>query len=126
MGWRITLSLIRPTPSSLSVFDGRGGPVVAAVGFGVPLSLLVLELDDGGSAGHFLLRRRGPRRLERGRVGGLGFREHALRFVGPAAVVLDDFVCDFGHRSTCGMKLRDDPEQLMAVGARAMSRAAVI
>src|SRR5437879_4248267 len=118
-------SPIRPTatpqkPSTLGVFDGRGGPIVAAVGFAVPLSLVVLELDDGGRAGHFLLRRRGPRRPERGRVGGIGLREHALRFVGPAAVVLDDFVCDFGHRSTCGMRLRDDPKQVMAVWVRAM------
>src|SRR3989304_1217607 len=35
--------------------------------------------------------------LQRGGVGRIGFREHAVDLVGPAAIVLDDLVGDFDH-----------------------------
>ena len=52
------------------------------------------------SAGDFLLlggRLRGGERVGMGRE---RFREYAVDLVGPAAVVLDDLIGDFGHGGT--------------------------
>src|SRR5665213_3769203 len=79
--------------------------VAAGGGFGMPAALLVLVLYFLGVAGDGLFDRR---RLGRGECCGVArerLREHAIDLVGPAAVVLDDFVCDFRHGLPLGVTL---------------------
>src|ERR1700732_4472913 len=110
--------------SALGILDGRGWPVVAAVGFGVPAALVVLELDRRRGAGNLLLGGGALRRLQGGRVRRKGLREHAVGLVGPSAVVLDDLIRDFRHGSLCGLELRlRDAQHVMAICARAMRAA---
>src|SRR5262249_31087714 len=67
--------------------------VSAAGSFRVPLALVILVLDGFRVAGDFLLLGGRPRGGER-----LGMvRKHAVDFIGPAAVVLDNLVGDVRH-----------------------------
>src|SRR6266702_8305873 len=83
-----------------AVLDVRLRPVAAIGGFGEPLALGGLVLDRLGAAGHALL---GGGAAGGGEGGGMGrerFRKYAVDGVGPATVVLDDFVGHVAHRGT--------------------------
>src|SRR5262249_40391148 len=96
----------REASSALAILDGRERPVVAAVGFGVPAALLVLELDRRRGAGNPLLGGGLLGRPQGGRVGRKRLREYAVGLVSPAAVVLDNLIGDFAHGSLCGLQSR--------------------
>src|SRR5476651_340980 len=89
--------------ASALVLDRGDGAVAAAGGFGVPLALGILELDDLGGAGFFLFGGGRGRGHQRGSMGRIWLGKHAVDLVSPAAVVLDDLIRDFGHRDTFGM-----------------------
>src|SRR5262249_5160441 len=82
---------------SIHVLDDGVWAVSAAGGFRVPLALVILVLDSFRVAGDFLLLGGRPRRSERLGMGRERFRKHAVDFIGPAAVVLDNFVCNVRH-----------------------------
>src|SRR6516225_7685384 len=83
--------------NSIYVLDDGARAVSAAGGFRVPLALVILVLDSFRVAGDFLLLGGRPRRSERLGMGREGFRKHTVDFIGPAAVVLDNFVGDLRH-----------------------------
>src|SRR5665647_605099 len=91
-------------PPLALILDHGGGPIAAAGGFGVPLAFLVLELDLLGFAGDTLLGGGGDRGLQRGGMGRERLREHASDLVGPAAIVFDDLIGDFGHGAPRGFE----------------------
>src|SRR4051794_24131400 len=73
------------------------GTITAGGGLGVPLALCVLVLDLLAIAGHTLLLRcrlsgRQGLRMRRERL-----REHTVDLVGPATIVLDDFIRHVRH-----------------------------
>src|SRR6516164_4688003 len=73
--------------------------VATAGGFPVPLAVVILILNGFRVAGHFLLLGGRPRRGERLGMGGEAFGKHTIDLIGPAAVVLDNLVCDIMHRT---------------------------
>ena len=98
--WRARYFGTRSQPLSLTPVMRT---VAAAGGFGVPLALLVLELDDLGVAGDRLLGGGSLRGRQRVGMGREGLRKHAIDLVGPAAIVLDDLIGDFGHGPPFGL-----------------------
>jgi hypothetical protein len=75
-------------------------PVVALGQFSVPMSGRVLEFDLRRITRYPLLRRHTPRRGQRGHLVGKRFREHIIKPIGPAAVVLHDPVVELRHVSS--------------------------
>src|SRR5262249_1286446 len=69
-----------------------------------PLALLVLVFDHFGIARDALLFRCGPGGRQRLRMRREGLRKHAFDLVGPAAVVLDDFIRHMRHWSTFAVR----------------------
>src|SRR5262249_40652649 len=84
--------MTNPSPLHFGV-----GAVVALRHFGVPAPLPVLPGNAGGGAGHHLLMRGALRRLPRQVVGRKGLGINPVHPIGPAAVVLDDFIGDLTH-----------------------------
>ena len=83
----------------------------------MPASVLVLVLDDLGASGHALLLGCSLRRRQRRRVRREGLGEHAVDLVGPAAVVLDDFVRDVRHHSPDGLRAAPKSEHIAKAAA---------
>src|SRR6266568_613267 len=73
------------------------GTIAAGGGLGVPLVLCILVFDHLAVAWHALLVGRGLGSRQRFRMRREGLREHAVNLVGPAAVVLDDFIRHMRH-----------------------------
>src|SRR4051794_13080555 len=72
--------------------------VAAGGGLGVPLAVGRLVFDGFSTPGHALLGRGALGSRKRGGVARKGFRECAFDGISPAAIMLDDFVGDMGHR----------------------------
>jgi hypothetical protein len=105
----------RPTQNtSITVPDECVRTVAAADRFRVPFALVILIFNSFSVAGDFLL---AGRRLRSGqclRVSRESFRKHAIYFVGPATIVLDNFVSDIRHKtpfcsSAARIKSRQNP-----------------
>src|SRR3954465_2774007 len=82
---------------SVHILNDRVWTVSATDRLGVPLAFLVLILDIFDIARDFLLlgsQLRGSERLSMSRE---SFRKHAVDFIGPAAVMLDNLVDDVRH-----------------------------
>ena len=73
------------------------GPVAAIGDFLMPLARLVLVFDPLGLAGDALALGSGRRRGMRCGVRGEGFAEDVADLVGPAAIMLHDFVDNLSH-----------------------------
>src|SRR5215470_14717386 len=84
--------------SSIGILDHGMRTIPTAHGFTVPLALFILVLDCFRVTGKFLLRGGRLRRGERFGVGRKGFRKHAIDLVGPATVMLNDFVSNIGSQ----------------------------
>src|SRR5690242_20624914 len=80
------------------VFNVRMRTIRAARGFRVPLALGIFVLDDLGVARRFLFLRGGLCGPQRGSMSRESLGKNTVDLVGPAAIVLDDFVGDIGHR----------------------------
>src|SRR4030088_1831481 len=80
------------------VLDVGLGAVAAGGGLGVPFAIGRFIFDGLGTAGHALFGGGAFGCGECCGVGREGFRKHAIDGVGPAAVMLHDFVGDVGHR----------------------------
>src|SRR5262245_42975307 len=97
-------SIVSSSLALLAVLHVGVGPIAATGGLDVPLALLVLVFDDLGEARHALLLGRSLGGCQCLRVGGEGLRENAVDLVGPAAVMLDDFIRDVRHWSTFAVR----------------------
>src|SRR5229473_4718323 len=104
---KISEQLARDQGNNLDlVLDIGLRTVAAGGGFGVPLAVGGFVFDRLGSAGHALLGGGAP---GGGKCRGMGrerFGKHAIDGIGPAAVVLDDFVGDVGHWGTRSLLVR--------------------
>src|SRR5258705_13794926 len=79
------------------VLDIGLGTVAAGGGLGVPFAVGRLVFDRLGTAGHTLLGGGALGGGQRCGMGREGFRKHAIKGVGPAAVMLNDLVGYTGH-----------------------------
>src|SRR5712671_1857606 len=79
------------------VLDIGLGPVAASGRFGVPFAVGGLIFDRLGTAGHALFGGGALGSAKRCGMGRERLRKHAIHGVGPAAVMLNDFVGDVGH-----------------------------
>src|SRR4029078_1142715 len=86
------------------VLDVGLWPVRAASGFGVPASFLVFIFDDFSVSRHGLLLGCGLRGRESVSMGWKGFREDAVHFVRPPAIVFDNLVRHLWHRKSSGTR----------------------
>src|SRR3954466_12445116 len=82
------------------VLDVGLGTIAAGCGFGVPLAVGRLVFDGFSTPGHALLGGGPLCSRKRGGMARKGFRECAFDGISPAAIMLDDFVGDMGHRGT--------------------------
>src|ERR1700730_11597899 len=82
------------------VLDIGLGAVAAGGGFGVPLAVGGFVFDRLGSAGHALLGGGAPGGGKRRGMGRVGVGKHDIDGIGPAAVMLNDFVGDVRHWGT--------------------------
>src|SRR3954447_23444218 len=73
--------------------------------FRMPFAVLVLVLDDLGVTRQSLLRGRRPCGRECLLVRREGFGKRTIDFVSPAAVVLDDLICDMRHGNHLRLRL---------------------
>lgn len=87
----------KETNATRSVVDFGLGPISALGDFAVPMSGFVFVFNALGLSGMPLAFRRGGRCGVRGRMRRESFAQNVADLVGPATVVLDDFVNDLGH-----------------------------
>src|SRR4051812_14558866 len=82
------------------VLDIGLGPVAAGGGLGVPFAVRGFIFDHLGASRHPLLGRGMFGRGKRRGMGRESLRKCAVDGIGPAAIMLNDFVGDIGHRGT--------------------------